>query len=211
MFSMLRKFPLLTTLLGLIALLAAGCTTVEPGEPGERAKAASGSPQSTNKTGFGLDRYSPGQKLMIEFTDVPGAPPPFTQTILENGEIILPHGKRVVAANKRKSELIEDIKKLYVPGYYQRLTINIQSEDRHYFVGGEVKVPGKHVFVPDLTVSKAIQAAGDFTNFAKKTAVEVTRADGQFLKVDCKKARQNARFDLPIYPGDAINVPRSIW
>ncbi|HYE31027.1 MAG TPA: polysaccharide biosynthesis/export family protein [Methylomirabilota bacterium] len=201
---MLRKSAIFTLLLACVALLLAGCGTVPPGAPGER-----GGTDKPNNASFGLDRFSPGQKLMIEFTDVPGAPPPFTQTILENGEILLPLGKRVKAGGKRKAELVEEIRNLYVPGYYQRLTVNIQTEDRWYFVGGEVKTPGQKVYVADLTVSKAIQAAGDFTNFAKENAVEITRADGQFLKVDCKKARQNARYDVPIYPGDSINVPRS--
>lgn len=205
MSEMVKKLGSLALLLVGLAVLA-GCATVDHGTTGSRAGAGTKTPG-----GFYLDRLSPGQKVMIEFTDVPTPPPPFTQSILENGEILLPHGKRIVAAGKRKSELVDEIRQLYVPGFYQRLTVNIQTEDRWYFVGGEVKIPGQKPFVADLTVSKAIQAAGDFTNFAKEEAVEITRADGQFIKVDCKKARKNAQFDLPIYPGDSINVPRSAF
>jgi protein involved in polysaccharide export with SLBB domain len=60
-----------------------------------------------------------------------------------------------------------------------------------------------------MTVLKAIQAAGDFTDFGKKSKVEVIRANGHKEKpVDCYKAIKNPKLDLPIFPGDQVIVPR---
>jgi hypothetical protein len=61
-----------------------------------------------------------------------------------------------------------------------------------------------------MTLLKAIAAAGDFTAFAQKKSVEVTRANGKKLRpVNCIRALRNPRkYDIPIYPGDHIHVPR---
>jgi len=70
-----------------------------------------------------------------------------------------------------------------------------------------VRNPGRQVYIGATTVLKAIQSAGDFDDFAAKTRVEVTRTDGTFIKVNCIKAAKDPKLDLPIYPGDKINVP----
>jgi protein involved in polysaccharide export with SLBB domain len=75
-----------------------------------------------------------------------------------------------------------------------------------FFVGGQVRKPDRYLHNGDLTLLGAIKVAGDFTDYAKKTAVEVTRADGTRIIVDCKKAQKNPKFDIPVYPGDRIYV-----
>jgi protein involved in polysaccharide export with SLBB domain len=62
-----------------------------------------------------------------------------------------------------------------------------------------------------MTVLKAIQTAGGFTEFAKRTKVQVTRANGHKEKpVNYDKAVKNPKLDLPIYPGDQIFVDKRI-
>ena len=63
-----------------------------------------------------------------------------------------------------------------------------------------------------MTVLKAIQSASDFTDFAKKKKVQLTRSNGRKKEtINCEKARQDPKLDLPIYPGDNIYVPRRFW
>lgn len=72
--------------------------------------------------------------------------------------------------------------------------------------------PSRHPYLGEMTLLKAIASAGDFTDFANKKKVEITRANGQKLRVNCVKAQANPdKFDVPIYPEDAIFVPRRIW
>ena len=149
----------------------------------------------------------PGDKLMVEFQDVPGIQPS-VQTIREDGSITLHLNVSVIVAGMTKRQAEEEIRKAYVPRFYTRLTAVVKPEDRFYFVGGEVRGPSRQVFQGELTVLKAIQSAGDFTDFAKKKAVKVTRLNGKTITVNCLKAIQDPKFDIPIFPGDRIHVPR---
>ena len=76
---------------------------------------------------------------------------------------------------------------------------------------GQVRKPDRYEYLSTMTVLQAIKAAGDFTDYAKKTVVEVTRANGTKIIVNCKKAQKNPRLDIPIYPGDSIYVPVRFW
>jgi protein involved in polysaccharide export with SLBB domain len=61
-----------------------------------------------------------------------------------------------------------------------------------------------------MTVLRAIDTAQGFTDFARKTSIEVRRVDGRTEFVNWKKARANPKLDLPIYPNDHIIVPKGI-
>ena len=47
--------------------------------------------------------------------------------------------------------------------------------ERYVYVGGEVSRPGRVVWSPDLSLTKAIQTAGGFSIYAKKTGVFLNR------------------------------------
>jgi polysaccharide export outer membrane protein len=91
------------------------------------------------------------------------------------------------------------------------VTVKQQESTRFYSVGGEVRSPGRQVYISRLTVIKAIQSAGDFTDFAKKNKVQLTRVDGRSFIVDVTRALKNPKLDLEVYPGDTIHVERKIW
>jgi protein involved in polysaccharide export with SLBB domain len=100
---------------------------------------------------------------------------------------------------------------LYVPRFYRPGVIPVPDR-RVYFVGGQVRSPCRQMYLGATTVTKAIQSASDFTDFAAKRRVELTRADGQKLVIDCERAARNPALDLPVYPGDKIVVPqRHLW
>ena len=94
------------------------------------------------------------------------------------------------------------------PGYFKFLTVTVVPKDQFYFVGGEVRSPNRFQYVGTTTVTRAIQSAGDFTDFARKTKVELIRVDGRIETVDCVKAWKNPSLDLQVFPGDTIKVPR---
>src|SRR5207248_1327837 len=97
----------------------------------------------------------------------------------------------------------------YVPKYYVRLTVTVKSGDRVYYVGGEVRAPGRQLYVGDTTVTKAIQSAGGLNDFANHTKVWVVRSsDGKRIRVNYDRALQNPSKDPPVYPEDQITVER---
>ena len=117
----------------------------------------------------------------------------------------------VQAAGKKRGELEDEIYRLYVPNLYKRLTVKVGSEGRVVHVRGEVKIPGRVQYLGDMTVLRAIAAAGDFTDFANRRKIKVTRANGQRIVVDCIKAQQDPEKDLPAYPDDLIDVDRRLF
>jgi len=151
--------------------------------------------------------------LVIIFSDLPnGAPPqPFEVHVKEDGTITLSLNQTFQAVGKRQGDLEKEIRDRYVPAYYKYLTVTIKPQDRFYFVDGEVKGPGRQVYIGPMTVTKAIGSCGDFTDFANRKKVKLTRVDGHTQTVNCKEAINDPRLDLPIYPGDKIHVPRKIF
>jgi protein involved in polysaccharide export with SLBB domain len=82
--------------------------------------------------------------------------------------------------------------------------------NRVYYVGGEVAHPGPEVYIGSTTVTTAVQAAGDLTQFGSHR-VWLTRADGTRIKVNLDKALSDSTQDPPVFPGDKIQVPRRLF
>ena len=80
--------------------------------------------------------------------------------------------------------------------------------ERFIYVGGEVQRPGRITWTTDLSVAKAIQAAGGFTLYAKETAVRLSR-DNNSYTIDVKLAQKNPTQDPRLMPGDSLQVSRS--
>jgi len=205
--------------LGIVGLVA-GCASsgeeskppFSPLPPGLDAPATNGG-TGTNASAFSaLSRYGGhftiNDQVTVKFSGTIDPLPIHEERIKDDGTITLPLIGAVKAEGKTPGELQKEIHDRYVPEYYKRLTPTVTGEQRVYSVGGQVKAPGRQVYIGTTTVTKAIQSAGDFTDFAAKTRVELTRADGKMIKVDCEKAAKDPSLDLPIYPGDKINVPQ---
>ena len=137
---------------------------------------------------------------------------PFQGRISEDGTITLQLIGAIKAAGKTASELQKDIHDAYVPKYYLRLTVTVGGQDRLYYVGGEVKAPNRYLWAAEITLTKAIQTASDFTDWAQKKKVTITRIDGKVVgPINCTKVLEGKIADPPILPGDKIYVPRKNW
>jgi polysaccharide export outer membrane protein len=157
-------------------------------------------------------RFHVGETVNIIFSGTPDPMefPPHEETIKEDGNINLPLIGSVQALGKTAGELQNAIHDLYVPKYYVRLNIVVKPGDLLYYVQGEVKQPGRQLYVGETSVTKAITSAGDFTDFASHK-VTLIRANGQRLKVNVDKALENPTLDAKVYPGDHVYVPRRIF
>ena len=155
-------------------------------------------------------RLSSGDLVRIMFSDVPQPPQAVEIRIPEDGRITLPYNITVNAIGKTVSQLQEEIRNEYVPKLFVRLTVNINTEKRFYFVGGEVRAPNRQEYNGDLTVLRAIDTAGGFTDFAQKKKIELRRANGEVHILNWEKARKNPKLDLKVYPNDQITVHRRV-
>jgi polysaccharide export outer membrane protein len=210
-----------------VVLFAAGCrtSTAESGDAGvsaAQAPAAPAAPQGTSGPAVGTnaaaqsaprsttsDLLRIGDSVNVTLLDLPQTQAPMDVTIKEDGSITLPLlNNQVMAAGKTTGELEKDIWQSYVPSFYKHMTVIVKAQGQYYSVKGEVKAPNRYPFTSATTVLKAITSAGDFTDFARKREVKVYRSNGRVETEDCMKALQDPKFDLPVYPGDLISVPR---
>lgn len=154
-----------------------------------------------------------GDLVRVTFSDIPQPMQPVEIRLPADGRITLPYNVTVIAVNKSVSQLQEEIRNAYVPKWFVRLTVNIITEERFYFVGGEVKSPQRQpYFGENMTVLRAIDSVGGFTDFANRRKIELRRAaDGKVYKIDWNKAVRNPSLDLPVYPNDHITVPRRVF
>ena len=184
----------------LVFLLGAGCVSDSDSGPRPATKAGAISGSSEN--------LRAGDKITVTLTDIPGGPIQSEHIIPEDGEITVHLDLKAKAAGKTKRQLADDIRRLYVPQYYLRMTVNVKTEDRFVFASGEVKLPNRYLYSGELSVLKLIATAGGFTDFANKRKVELTRVNGTVERIDCTKALADSTLDLPVYPGEKVYVPR---
>jgi len=149
-----------------------------------------------------------GDLVTVSLLDIPQPPHPIEIRIPEDGRITLPWNITVDARGKTISQLQEEIVKAYVPRFYVRLTVNIKSDERWYYVGGEVRAPARQVYSGEMTVLRAIDTVGGFTDFANRKSIELRRSNGQTFKINWNKAIKDQKLDLPVYPNDQITVHR---
>ncbi len=77
-------------------------------------------------------------------------------------------------------------------------------------VGGDVKSPQLLDFAEDLTVLRVINAAGGFTEYANRKKVRLLR-DGKVVVIDVTAIVADPGKDIPLQPGDSIEVPQNFW
>ncbi len=219
--------------LGLALLVVSGCRSTEPPQfssapgfavddplavasPSAGGASIATNPATASATGlpmnFAADMFRRGDLVRVVFSGTSEPIPIHEERIKEDGTITLSLIGAVPAAGRSAGELQREIHDLYVPRYYRRLTITVMAPERVYYVGGEVKAPGRQAYLSETTVTKAIQTAGDFTDWANRGKVTITRADGKtVVTVNCKRAISDPTYDVPVYPGDKIHVPRRRW
>ena len=206
----------------LMGWLLAGCNTGAPnggvaGIPdqsgthfasvGATSGAGGGAMGATSDT---LDTLHVGDTVTVDFSDMAVSYPTREERIKEDGTITLLEGKTFVAAGRTRGQLEREIHDWYVPRFYVKMTVSVSQkiQTQFYYVRGEVRKPDRQIYISRITVLKAIASANDFTDFARKTAVILTRANGQKIRINCKKAIKNPSLDLEVLPGDDIFVPR---
>lgn len=194
-------FSRLFALLAATVLVATGCATEVKTSTKEPAGA----------TAAGIDYLNVGDKVRVVF-DIPvssGGSPATEMQIPENGELTLHLGHKFIFKGKKRDVLEQEIRSFYVDkGLYKIINVTIEVLPRPITVGGEVRAPKDYPHQGQLTVLKAIDMAGGFTEYANKKKVMIIR-NGKTIVVDCKKALQDpAKYDVPVFAGDSINVKK---
>ena len=194
----------LLLLLPLLVLGLAGCAS--PDYSGVMA-----GPDNAGDLKGEAARLHVGDSVTISVSGIPDAPMPVDKTINEDGTFTMDYVGTIKAAGKTPGELETIIHDAYVPRIYTHLTVTVKPGDRVFYVRGEIKTPGRQIYAGQMTVSKAITSAGDFTDFANPRKVWITRANGNRYKVNAEAIMNGEAPDPPIFPGDQIEVTRRLY
>lgn len=152
----------------------------------------------------------PGDALAVALLGIPD-PSSTNVQIDEQGVISLPYIGNLQAGGLTTSELSRSIRDTYIARqFYTTLDVSVTVTERYIYIGGEVQRPGRIPWSPDMTLAKAIQAAGGFTLYAKETRVTLTR-DRAAYDFDVRLAQRKPEEDPLLFPGDSIQVPRSAF
>lgn len=191
-------------LLGVAALFAfailPGCNN--PGGPtGSNPKI----PDTTSAAGLRA-----GDSLVIAIQGVPD-PTSNNVQIDDRGLISLPYIGTLEASGLTTAGLSQKIRETYLSKkIYTSVDVSVTVTERYVYVGGEVVRPGRIVWTPDLTVAKAVQAAGGFTLYAKEARVSLVRESNAYT-INVPLAQRNPADDPRLLPGDSIQVPKSAF
>jgi polysaccharide export outer membrane protein len=192
------------------SLALTGCETATPHNDIRFSSVPEGEdmPASTGYSDEAM-RFAKDDLVIITFVGPEnlGQIPPHEERIKEDGTVTLPLIGAIRAEGKTTGELQRDIYNAYVPSFYKRLTVTVKTDRLIYYVQGQVRQSGRQEYLGPTTVLKAIASAGDFTDFADRKKVIVTRKDGTRLIVNCIKAAKDPALDIAIFPGDKIEVP----
>jgi polysaccharide export outer membrane protein len=151
-----------------------------------------------------------GDSLVITLQGVPD-PTANTLQIDEQGLVTLPYIGQVTAAGTTTAGLSQKIREAYVSKkIYTTVDVSVSVTERYVYVGGEVVRPGRIIWTPDLTATKAVQAAGGFTLYAKEAHINLVR-DRVAYDIDAMLAQKSPMEDPRLMPGDSIQVPKSAF
>jgi polysaccharide export outer membrane protein len=190
------RFPIPLCLALTLALLG-GCTTDAVTGENPRIPATASAAQ-----------LRPGDSLTVALLGIPD-PSSHPVQVDEEGFISLPYIGNINAASGTTSDLAQRIRENYIARkFYNTVDVSVSVTERYVYVGGEITRPGRIIWTPDMTLTKAIQSAGGFTLYARENKVTLVR-DRQAYDVNVKLAQKNPAQDLQLMPGDSIQVPRS--
>lgn len=195
-----RLLPLLG-IAGLL-LLTAGCETTSGGsETAQNPRLPEGASAA---------QLRPGDSLVVNLQGIPD-PSQHSVQIDDEGLISLPFIGSTAAADLTTSELSTSIRQTYLDrDFYRAIDVSVTVTERFVYVGGEVQRPGRIEWTPDLTMTKAIQAAGGFTLYAKESAINVVRDQKAYI-LDARLAQRSPSEDPRLFPGDSLQVDRSAF
>ena len=96
---------------------------------------------------------------------------------------------------------------VYIP-----LAKGLNTSESKVYVSGEVKKPAPVEYQPGLTALAACIEAGGFTQYAAPNRATLVRTENgvqKIIKIDLEKVTKGVIQDVPMQPGDRLNIPES--
>jgi polysaccharide biosynthesis/export protein len=168
------------------------------------------------KTGSGQSyEYQIGAKDLIEISVFEVPELNITVRVSENGMINLPLLGEIRAEGLNRLELEKKIATMLEKNYLKNAQVTIfikEFQSKKISVMGAVKSPGMQDLIGRQSLLQVISMAGGLSEQASDTVVifrQFKNVPGQSLviRLDELLLKANPKYNLPIYPGDIINIP----
>jgi len=153
-----------------------------------------------------------GDALLITLSGSAGLDEQIETLIDDEGAIKLRFIGSVKAKGLSSTELEREIEMEYTDRQkiYKELTVRVHVPNTFYFIKGEIRQPGRFPVVGRVTLSQAIAAAGNFTEWADLQDIVLVRNNENVI-INYKKIRRNPNLDVELLAGDTITVGRSTF
>lgn len=146
-----------------------------------------------------------GDSIRVSLRGIP-KPENIEEVVDDIGEITLPLIGPVKVEGKRTSDVESLLQQKYVQGgYYNTIDVIVMSQERAYYVRGEVKREGRCPLLGEMTLLQAITSAGGYTDYANSRKVEIIRGK-EVLHFDLKRIEELKDADPQVQPDDVIVV-----
>jgi len=122
------------------------------------------------------------------------------------GSISLPLLGQIEAADRTIGQLQSQIEARLDQKYIVDPRVSIEVRNfRPFFILGQVNKPGSYPYQSGIDIRQAVAIGGGFTRRAKTGAVVLIRRTSE------GKIRYSATLDVPVLPGDTIEVERRLF
>lgn len=138
--------------------------------------------------------------------------------VTTDGSISFPYIGAVYVKGLSVSDIEKEISKRLANGYIKYPVVSvslINSKSVKFFIYGEVKNPGKYILEDNMTVLKAISAAGGITPEGIYGAIKLKRKQKDIneykeIGIDLKNVEEGIiNGDMPIEPEDILVIDRN--
>jgi len=135
----------------------------------------------------------------------------FETTIDERGFVKLRFIGSVRAMGRTATELEREIEAEYTDRQkiYREVYVRVLVPNNFYFIGGEVRQPGRFPLIGRVTLSQAVVAAGNFTEWARRDGRLILVRNNERRTVFFRDIVSDPSQDVELRPGDVITVERS--
>jgi polysaccharide export outer membrane protein len=154
-------------------------------------------------------KLKPGDTILISLSGSGGLSEQIETIIDEQGGVKLRFIGSVKAQGKTTTELEDEIEAEYTDRQkiYKEVVARVLVPNTFYFVGGEVRQPGRFPLLGRVTLSQAIPAAGNFTEWADNKKIILSRGDERYV-INFRDIAADPTQDIELQPGDVVNVER---
>jgi protein involved in polysaccharide export with SLBB domain len=136
----------------------------------------------------------------------------FSAAVSSHGTITTPLLGELSVAGKLPTEVAQLLTTRLSQGYYVKpqAIVSVKEYAGKVYITGEVRRPGAYDIRDGLSVLNACILAGGFSDYAAPNRVKLTRLSKgrtEVITIDLRKVQKGQKPDMPLLPGDLIEVP----